>query len=362
MGWVANASAYALSLSIAVILAMGTVWPRISLWGLRVIIVPEKDRCHEGQPVALTIHLKNKLPVPLFQLQFAVKEQPVAFIANVKPLERRSWEIQFYPEHRGLYHSNAFTLHCDYPFGVAKARKRIRLSQPLIVWPALRPLQIPLSTVACPIGRAGRNPMNLGTSGLPVGVREYRMGDSIRHIHWAQSVRNDQLMVREYDVPGQLGIELLIDTDPSIHADVEGEFSLEACLRLGAGLVDLWLQKGIQVRISGMRSPEKRREKSSTRRMIMDYFATIQCAAVPLIDVSRQRLSRASNSRMVFITTDRRVFSAEGQGHFDPAVKCILKTDERSGPDGAADVADGWPSWWEIEASSIGSSRERAVV
>jgi len=74
------------------------------------------------------------------------------------------------------------------------------------------------------------------------GVREYRQGDSLRRIHWRASARRGELVVREFEPPGQRILALLMDADPSSRQAADQLARLAAseawdCLRAGGRVV-----------------------------------------------------------------------------------------------------------------------------
>jgi uncharacterized protein (DUF58 family) len=76
------------------------------------------------------------------------------------------------------------------------------------------------------------------------GIREYRPGDSLRRIHWRSSARHGQLVVREYEPPGQQTLSIVLDPAPAtteIADQVARIAASEAwdCLREG-GRVAVW--------------------------------------------------------------------------------------------------------------------------
>jgi uncharacterized protein (DUF58 family) len=76
------------------------------------------------------------------------------------------------------------------------------------------------------------------------GVREYRAGDPLRRIHWRSSARLGQLVVREYEPPGQQTVGIFCDPNPATREVADQVARLAAseawdCIRDG-GRVVLW--------------------------------------------------------------------------------------------------------------------------
>lgn len=63
-------------------------------------------------------------------------------------------------------------------------------------------------------------------------VREYVVGDEVRHLHWKATARTGRLMVREYVDPDQPRFTLLLDTRPSVLSPAEFEEAVEVAASL----------------------------------------------------------------------------------------------------------------------------------
>jgi uncharacterized protein (DUF58 family) len=83
-----------------------------------------------------------------------------------------------------------------------------------------------------------------GSGNEPLGIREYRAGDSLRRIHWRSSARHAELVVREFEPPGLQTVAILVDPSPP-SAEIADQIARIAaseawdCLREG-GRVVLW--------------------------------------------------------------------------------------------------------------------------
>jgi uncharacterized protein (DUF58 family) len=76
------------------------------------------------------------------------------------------------------------------------------------------------------------------------GVREYRIGDPLRRIHWRSSARHGELIVREFEPPGVQTLGIFCDPSPPTPEAADQIARIAAseawdCLRAG-GRVVLW--------------------------------------------------------------------------------------------------------------------------
>ncbi|MGE9296547.1 MAG: DUF58 domain-containing protein, partial [Puniceicoccales bacterium] len=113
---------------------------------------------------------------------------------------------------RGEYTLGPTTLHVSDPLGLFVFHRTIRTPQPFSVFPEV--FDVPVA----PIGMGSPDIMPEGTpiarageSDLQLGVREYAPGDPYRQIHWPQTARVGELMVREYEQTTPANTYLLLD-------------------------------------------------------------------------------------------------------------------------------------------------------
>lgn len=99
-----------------------------------------------------------------------------------------------------------------------------------------------------PEAEAGTAARRAGSGTELFGIREYRVGDSLRRIHWRSSARRGELVVREYEPPGLRLLNVVVDAAPP-SAEVADQIARIAaseawdCIREG-GRVTLWAPGG----------------------------------------------------------------------------------------------------------------------
>lgn len=76
-------------------------------------------------------------------------------------------------------------------------------------------------------------------------VREYRMGDDLRRVHWPSTARLDDLMIRQEETPSQGRLTVAVDLRPSAWA----EGGLETALSAAASVAEVALAEGLLVRL-----------------------------------------------------------------------------------------------------------------
>lgn len=83
-----------------------------------------------------------------------------------------------------------------------------------------------------------RNAPRCGSSDELRGMREYAKGDPLRHIHWPQSMRHRELMVRDFEMPAARNLTVLLDLDQNMARGLGAHSALEYSIEVAAALTD----------------------------------------------------------------------------------------------------------------------------
>lgn len=125
------------------------------------------------------------------------------------------------------------------PFGLARRVREYGETQTLLVRP---------KTVGLPLLPSGRNHHLEGptTDTAPAGtvtfhaLREYVVGDDLRHVHWRSSARTGTLMVRQLVDASLPQTTIVIDTDQGAYPDPDDfELAVDAAASVAAGAAGL---------------------------------------------------------------------------------------------------------------------------
>jgi uncharacterized protein (DUF58 family) len=115
-------------------------------------------------------------------------------------------------DQRGRYGVGPIVVSTRFPFGLFRRTVEIDHRQDTVVYPRLGSLS--------PAWRQGYQEAPQGQRGIQrptraVGdffaVRQWQSGDSIRCVHWRGTARHGQLMVRQFEQPGEHNTALLLD-------------------------------------------------------------------------------------------------------------------------------------------------------
>lgn len=319
-----HAQGFVLFGSVAAVLALGSLWPWLSLRGLHGSIAFEKARAVEGEQVEARMTLRNRLPWAAYGL--AVRDglsdpEAPAGENRANPPEteeggvsiawaphRRTIQCRwaFVPARRGVYPLSTPLLTTGFPFGLWQNKRDLSVETLLMVWPRTYPVgPVPMVSGNQQIeGTVSRS--KVGSNGDVLGVRPYRRGDSLRRIHWAQSARHDRLIVCELQSNARPVVQLVLDADPAVHVGHGKDSSREWAIRIVASLAKGWLASGVEVGCAwhGQAIPAASGPKQLN--VLLDALAKLPDAAgMPLSEsLSSPPCRGFTHGLQVIVTTD----------------------------------------------------------
>ena len=156
---------------------------------------------------------------------------------NVDVTIEYAWS--FVPIRRGLYPiDGAAEVETSFPFGLFRARRRAEVEGHLIVWPET------VSLIGMPDTAESQSiddtfsDRRVGDFGDVLGTRPFREGDSLRRVHWAQTARQQTLIVTERQAPLTTSVRIVLDLSPRSHPPETREATVEHCIRVAASLCE----------------------------------------------------------------------------------------------------------------------------
>jgi uncharacterized protein (DUF58 family) len=159
----------------------------------------------------------------------------------------RSYQI--HTEYRGRYPVGPMHVRVGDPLGMVDLDQVLPSAASILVTPRTEPLpHIPLT------GRwagAGDNRTRdlLGGGSPDVTIREYRLGDDLRRIHWPSSARAGELMVRREEQQWQSRGALLLDTRRYAHRGEGPRSSFEVAVSAAASIGVHIAHEGLGLRL-----------------------------------------------------------------------------------------------------------------
>ncbi len=147
---------------------------------------------------------------------------------------------------RGRVRLKDILLSTRFPFGLVASQRRVSQPITLVVWPAKGYINRDLLRRGATAATTAHPGRQQGGQDEFFGLREYRMGDNMRWIHWRRSAGRDKPIVREMAHPLPEVLFLILDVRRN-SLDELVEAQRERLLRFAATLIDNTLGRGYQV-------------------------------------------------------------------------------------------------------------------
>ena len=168
------------------------------------------------KPLRITYYVTNRkrwFPTLAVYLMETGLPEP-AFIGRVGAGQSVAVGSKNHFVQRGVYPLETLTLSTSFPFGLFTKERDVPLPGELVIWPRVdRPVRL-----LAPPGGRGRPQFSDSSEGAPAargeyrGLREYRVGDDPRDIHWRTTAKIGTLVTREYDQDTDETIRICLDT------------------------------------------------------------------------------------------------------------------------------------------------------
>jgi uncharacterized protein (DUF58 family) len=207
------------------------------------------DRIFAGTPATFSVRLTNgKRRLPSYALYVAEpdpagRKMPMRFFLKVGPQAREGWTYSLVFPRRGRQHLPGLRLSTRFPFGLFTKSSRPLQNQPVLVYPAVRPLARHEVPAALEAGWRERHHRGRG-AGL-YNLRQYRPGDDPRLLHWKTSARTGDLILREREAEERPQVRMILE-DPAPDAEPE---AVERDLSYAASVAAHAIRRGAAVEL-----------------------------------------------------------------------------------------------------------------
>ncbi len=220
------------------------------------VMAPAELELTAGRPVTIDLELVNAARTPALQVRgseicpfapAADRTQP--FFAPV--VSSRGSTMLHYETlcaRRGWFEFPPVTLTTRAPFGLFFARRDVIAPTGVLVFPEYRELE--RFTLLDRMPSTEDTFAHIGVGGEVVGVREYRPGDSRRHIHWRSTARAGRLIVKEFAQETQPGLTIALDLRAASVIGSDENTSLELAIKIVATLARYADQHGLPVTLA----------------------------------------------------------------------------------------------------------------
>lgn len=254
-------------------------------------------RVQVGTPsrVDLTIRNLRANGTPVLRLRDPVSGTRGADLL-VPPLGRGERTVAAYrlpTDRRGLLRIGPLDVVVSDPFGLTNVTTVAAPMVELTVYPHVDEVPpLPYTTGHDPLAGA-RQPNSLGRTGEDFyALRPYVVGDDLRRVHWPSSARQDELQVRQNELPWQGRTTVLLDVRKAAHA---GD-SLEVAVSAAASIVAATARRHDLVRLVTTNGSDSDFAPGSDHvDAIMQHLAVVPAASTGSLRRSVEMLGRRSS-------------------------------------------------------------------
>lgn len=202
----------------------------------------------ESTEVVLTLHNNNRLAVPWIQFHESIPPE-LRLEENLrKATSLRGRQTVHYKYHvrglqRGYYRLGPLRLSGGDFFGLTKSQVGYLKPDYLTVYPRIIPLtQLGLPS-RLPFGTVASRQRLFEDPARPMGVRDFRSGDSLRQINWKASAHTQKLLVRTFQPAISLETAIMLDLHSDAYERRERIFSTEWAVVTAASLASHLIQE-----------------------------------------------------------------------------------------------------------------------
>lgn len=301
---------------LAAVLCFGLGFPWLAVRTTHCELTPTNPEVHERDCTQLELIVRNRLPIPIFGLtiegylsqpadnsqssssqSLVDSESPVVGLAQVPALSKATYRLAIQPEYRGRYPMQRPMVTCAFPFGIWTAKRPLTHAQPVTVWPMLLSARGELEIVGKQLAETGGGDRAC-SHGDFMGVRDFRQGDSLRSIHWAQSARLDSLVVCERGGPQKHAVTFELSTLACKGTPEEVCENLAWRVRIMASLVDLAVSRHVPFQLVIDGHGYGQMAGVTGRRLAWNLLTAIPLEGKPYSSSNQRSIDASSSSRV----------------------------------------------------------------
>jgi uncharacterized protein (DUF58 family) len=270
--------------------ALYAVWrPRLA-----VTRVADPDRVMRGESSTVTLTVRNTSRVRAATLIAYDRCGPALVAVPLLQLRPNCDTTTSYPvptDRRGVVHIGPLRVDRADPLGLVRTQRSHGESSRVWVYPKVHQLTaVPVGVVRSLDGRVDRVPHGSITFDT---LREYVVGDELRHVHWRTTARIGELMVREHVDTSLPRLVVLLDDRIEAYPDA-AEDAFEAACEAAVSVVMAAAHEDLPVALRLVSGPgaggDGRRLGGSTRTVeFLDLLAEAQLVREPAVGRVRGR-------------------------------------------------------------------------
>lgn len=295
-GWL-----FVLSSLLLGVLAAGLVLPARMVRGLEIERRSPAEAFQDDEVhVELVVGNAGRGSRLSLELEDAHVRRARLYLPSLRPGERAALATRRRASRRGVAEAAEVVVSSTAPFGVARARRVLQVPGRTTVYPRVARLgTVPVLEAFSTFDRATHARGRRGHGHDFLGVREYRVGDSMRHVHWPSTARHGAVMVREFEQEHMRRLGIVVDTLAD-RGDEDTPLDLACSIAASVALAAMGEGHGIQ--LAAARDGEALVLTEPDRGALLERLADLRpSGGLPLPDLLREAPSRLRGSESLLI-------------------------------------------------------------
>jgi uncharacterized protein (DUF58 family) len=231
-----NSLLFLLDALVLIVIGASWLWGRYCLAGVTYARHFTTERLFFGEEADLWIEIVNAKPLPLTWLKtedefpkdlklpkvewgYSSKgqRQTLVNLFSLRWYERVRRRYRLIGNRRGAFDIGPVMVSSGDLFGFRLRREEIDYRHLLLVYPKLVPIEQLGLKAAWPLGDYGSDRRVIEDPLQLAGARDYRPGDSIRHIHWKATSRRSSLQTKVFDPSAAQHLIVCLNTQTLDH-------------------------------------------------------------------------------------------------------------------------------------------------
>ena len=298
---------------------LAALWSRVSLAGIRCRRRVREKRLFPGESTEVTLEIHNRKPLPLPWVKVD-DEIPVDLARNLASLpayrpgysllsrwasvlwyRKVSWKYPIHGEKRGYYRLGSLTVTSGDIFGFYPRWRQFASADHVTVYPRIYPIENLEVPSLYPMGEARTRRRIFQDPTRPIGLRDYRPQDSLKHIHWKASARRQELQVKVFEPTTTLKVSLFLAGDGYPTEGPRSEDEFELAVSTAASIAHHLIDQGTPVGLisNGCQADSGQAIQVSpggTRDQLMEILEALAKVTRRVKDSSEAFLQRESKS------------------------------------------------------------------
>jgi uncharacterized protein (DUF58 family) len=241
-----SAALYPVAVGLVLAVAAAAVWVRIVRRPMSLRRSLGRGEHVDGDDVPVSVELDVQGTLPATSLLLVERIARLGERAAV--LERRNgrltgrYLLRRVP--RGRYPIESAQVVIEDPFGLERVEVDLERRESLLVYPRLADLTQLFSDSGHRIPGGRRLLLRRPTGFELHSVREHHQGESLRRVHWPQTARRGQLMVKELEDAPRDESAVLLDADAGCVVGSPPDSSFELAVRAAGSILRAYAKRG----------------------------------------------------------------------------------------------------------------------